>query len=55
VRLRADKQARLVRREEAVARNTAWQALSTEAKIASLRERRGESKKQIEKLLRKAN
>lgn len=56
MRKRADKQAILTRREEAVTRNAAWAKLSTEAKIASLQERDmlagrgGQSKKQIAKL-----
>ena len=38
------------RRKEGIERNTAWQALSTDAKIASLRGRRGNSKRQLGKL-----
>lgn len=47
MRLRADKMAIQTRREEGKARNEAWRKLSTAEKIASLRARRGESKRQI--------
>lgn len=49
-RLRADKRAIQIRREQALERNAAWQALSTSEKIESLRSRRGESRRQIAKL-----
>jgi hypothetical protein len=39
------------RRTEGEARNAAWLALSREAKIASLRGRRGESKRQLSRLV----
>ena len=42
---------RAARRTEGEARNTAWASLSTSAKIASLKARRGESKRQMTKLL----
>ena len=49
-RLRADKHAIEVRQAEAKERNAAWRKLSVAEKIASLRSRRGESKRQMKKL-----
>jgi hypothetical protein len=50
MRLRADR--RVERREEAVERNSAWAALSAADKIKSLEARRGESKRQLAKLVK---
>ena len=41
------------RRQEAVARNKNWAVLSKEQKAASLKNRRGESKKQLSRILGK--
>lgn len=48
MKLRADR--RVMRQEEAIERNAQWTALPTSTKIASLRERRGFSKRQLGKL-----
>lgn len=39
-----------LRRKQGEERNAAWQALSTAAKITSLQQRRGESRRQLRKL-----
>lgn len=52
MKLRAD--GRETRRKEAEERNAAWRALSLNQKIASLKGRRGQSKRQLSKLMKEA-
>lgn len=48
MKLRPDRKE--ARRREAEERNERWRALSTEEKLRSLLSRRGQSKRQVEKL-----